>query len=224
MRFIPSCEGQTAESRILDWLDVIHPLSRGANITSDNARQCVNDSSPHTRGKLRIFTRDLNKHRFIPSCEGQTSFYPKRIPTTTIHPLLQGANNLIFSSPVSADDSSPPTRGKLFINFKWCRLLRFIPSYEGQTTLLLHLLFYISIHPLLRGANVILCLDDRAFCDSSPPTRGKPDNISFRFIFTRFIPSYEGQTKTCRSCMCGAPIHPLLRGANPQCLCGFQPP
>ena len=154
----------------------------------------MNDSSPHTRGKLRIFTRDLNKHRFIPSCEGQTSFYPKRIPTTTIHPLLRGANFSSISNGAGSCDSSPPTRGKLLSCFIFCFIYRFIPSCEGQTVHLFLRFPDHTIHPLLRGANVILCLDDRAFCDSSPPTRGKRKRAVRVCVGLRFIPSYEGQT------------------------------
>ena len=51
-RLIPSYEGQTEIASMLSWFIMIHPLLRGANITSDNARQCVNDSSPHARGRL----------------------------------------------------------------------------------------------------------------------------------------------------------------------------
>lgn len=79
--------------------------------------------------------------------------------------------------------------------------------------------------------------------DSSPPARGRLMNwirlltkqrfipscegqTFFCFIFLviyRFIPSYEGKTYMPMETAMTGTIHPLIRGADTQCLCGFQP-
>ena len=133
MRFIPSCEGQTAESRILDWLDVIHPLSRGANAVFLSVSAGNSETSPHTRGKPTGFVKSGWELRFIPSYEGQTFHQFQMVQALAIHPLLRGANYSLASSFVLYIDSSPPTRGKLIT-----RANRKIQP---------------PIHPLLRRAN-----------------------------------------------------------------------
>ena len=151
-----------------------------------------------------------------------------------IHPLLRGANFLTTGEALHAGDSSPPTRGKrifelisssyidsspptmgkLFLSCPGLYVLRFIPSYEGQTAKHFNVSRATMIHPLLRGANHSFKIFNILDSDSSPPTRGKPPQIVSVLAPARFIPSYEGQTPSWTSIPDKDTIHPLLRGAN----------
>ena len=91
-------------------------------------------------------------------------------------------------------DSSPPARGRPKI----------APRYRGL----------VSIHPLLRGADGGIILENYLYIDSSPPARGRLCMILVICKIHRFIPSCEGQTIPSRKSSRKMAIHPLLRGAD----------
>lgn len=72
--------------------------------------------------------------------------------------------------------------------------VRFIPSCEGQTIVLIFTNLLSSIHPLLRGADCVQLLRVPLALDSSPPASG------------RQLKNRAGREDY--------PIHPLLRGAD----------
>ena len=80
-----------------------------------------------------------------------------------------------------------------------------------------------AIHPLLRRADHCLAAAVSFYVDSSPLTKGR--HLVYWWFCTacRFIPSYEGQTRCAHIRKLCETIHPLLRRADTQCLCGFQP-
>ena len=90
-----------------------------------------------------------------------------------IHPLLRGADLLVYSVPFSSHDSSPPARGRLTGLSAFESDCRFIPSCEGQTNISSIALLALSIHPLLRGADPSLIICAAVLYDSSPPARGR---------------------------------------------------
>ena len=141
-----------------------------------------------------------------------------------IHPLIRGIDTSILGLTLLLYDLSSPAMGRPFISQATCLYSRFIPSCEGQTDYSLNNQLLIAIHPLLRGADS----DGSAFfnscIDSSPLARGRPRPSALPAAGHRFIPSCEGQTKKLFCRLGQRTIHPLLRGADAQCLCGFQPP
>ena len=121
-------------------------------------------------------------------------------------------------------DSSPLTRGRLAKQYLYKDTMRFIPSCEGQTASSSSSSLAFSIHPLMRGADPIPAAALFLSHDSSPHARGRLENEAFYGCENRFIPSCEGQTAKPALFRPLPTIHPLMRGADPQCLCGFQPP
>lgn len=111
------------------------------------------DSSPHTRGRRRKGAVLWLPRRFIPSCEGQTLFSIISNTLRMIHPLLRGADKGILDGTVNKNDSSPHTRGRPQINRTAVVRRRFIPSYEGQTLIIMFTAAFTD--------------------DSSPHTRGR---------------------------------------------------
>ena len=141
-----------------------------------------------------------------------------------IHPLLRGADACRVSLLYGFCDSSPPARGRHARNVTASPHFRFIPSCEGQTRLPYRGTAEPAIHPLLRGADSMVGKFRKRMNDSSPPARGRLHSGLNTRADTRFIPSCEGQTIIFFQIRVQRSIHPLLRGADAQCLCGFQPP
>ena len=193
-RFIPSCEGQTPQRNRSSLAVPIHPLLRGADYICHDS--------------------DVYSARFIPSCEGQTCPSLNALTTLSIHPLLRGADSSSTCRAMSKTDSSPPARGRLCDRRFTLFHGRFIPSCEGQTAIIYRAFIYPTIHPLLRGADKNLICYSIRDADSSPPARGRPQNLPFFVLFRRFIPSCEGQTRLFTSEPRTNMIHPLLRGAD----------
>ena len=129
------------------------------------------------------------------------------------HPLIRGADFLIFLSVSSFCDSSPLARGRLDRQANPSGAARFIPSCEGQTCPSRFFLLGIAIHPLLRGADRFRKIDFKKINDSSPLARGR-HQLPYRQFPFRFIPSCEGQTIMYHPGMRQPTIHPLLRGAD----------
>lgn len=114
--------------------------------------------------------------------------------------------------------------GKLSLEIIKFFFHRIIPSHEGQMQSFSASAPGILKHPLIRGADFLIFLSVSSFCDSSPLARGRQGFFVKFVVIARFIPSCEGQTFGRRNRRNSQPIHPLLRGADTQCLCGFQPP
>lgn len=121
-------------------------------------------------------------------------------------------------------DSSPHARGRLDRYETNTTRQRFIPSCEGQTRPTGRLGFFRLIHPLMRGADGLRTSSRSLTSDSSPHAKGRRlSKLSIQKKI-RFIPSCEGQTVRKFNPHLLKAIHPLMRMADPQCLCGFQPP
>ena len=81
---------------------------------------------------------------------------------SAIHPLLRGANRIIFLLGLFLHDSSPPTRGKRKRAVRVCVGLRFIPSYEGQT-LSVYAAFSRLKHIVVQFAQIMLSTHHTSF-------------------------------------------------------------
>lgn len=221
MRFIPSCEWQTGSGNAPAVVAVIHPLLRGANRFHTTGEQQWSDSSPHTRGKQTsqpisgcylcdsspptrgtLYIPETSRwwHRFIPSCEWAD------IQRTPNEPRQH--------------DLSPPTRGKrggikmlktfcpihpllreanVFRRDSLGVIVRFIPSYEGQTWTVYFLSRRWPKNPLPRGANVAPSFFMSETAESSPLARGKQPDFFFSCVCRRFIPLLRGANQCTNS-------------------------
>ena len=154
--------------------DIISPPRRVADLTAFVMCR-ETDSSPLVRGRLFTSLFLAVQFRFIPSYEGQTRFRLQRCGSSTIHPLLRGADGASLAHWTGRRDSSPLTRGR-------------------QTMQSLLPAFQMSIHPLIRRADIVLVVLYTTCFDSSPLTRGRLIILFLLYVIRRFIPSYEGQT------------------------------
>lgn len=135
----PPARGQTHLAKSLFLEFVVHPLPRGADFSTLSWISTYFDSSPHTRGKRQDGDTVSPTIRFIPSYEGQTRARAMALHISPIHPLIRGANPISMTICQCLGDSSPHTRGKLVIFARSLKYPRFIPSYEGQTSVFMRL-------------------------------------------------------------------------------------
>lgn len=90
-----------------------------------------------------------------------------------IHPFLRRADSLLVSVLLRPHDSSLPTKGSLTGQSLLLYVLRFIPSYEGQTWMVTPLNWENVIHPFLRRAGRGATGQTYYFYDSSLPAKGR---------------------------------------------------
>lgn len=110
-----------------------------------------------------------------------------------IHPFLRRADSLLVSVLLRPHDSSLPTKGSLTGQSLLLYVLRFIPSYEGQTWMVTPLNWENVIHPFLRRAGGKQREQTIKQLDSSLPAKGRRLFLLYLFPCSRFIPSCEGQ-------------------------------
>ena len=152
---------------------MIHPLIRGANNSSFSEISRPYDSSPHARGRLRLFIVVSSCIWFIPSYEGQTTYSDWFDTRRVLHPLLREANVYYVYAWLLGADSSHLARGKRTKYNHHTFLWWFIPSREGQTVHTRPRPHPGMIHPLLQGASITSRHVHAVLHDSSPLARGK---------------------------------------------------
>lgn len=108
---------------------------------------------PSCEGQTSIYIYWLNAGRFIPSCERQIHLMPMPESIHKVHPLLRGADAASTLYFFINCDSSPLARGRPTGVDSAGVYRRFIPSYEGQTSVSRADRVATSIHPLLRGTD-----------------------------------------------------------------------
>ena len=130
------------------------------------------------------------------------------------------------SVPYLSQSSSASFSRKSFVSstVPLYRKLRLIPYHEGQTLIQSSQKLEGANHPLLRGADICNASTIILRHDLSPPARGRRNAVQVLNGLVRFIPSCDGQTDGLTFQGWNYTIYPLLRGADTQCLCGFQPP
>ena len=141
-----------------------------------------------------------------------------------INPLPRGADLQKQKDGLADPEQSPPAKGRHLLRVRIDYVAGFIPSEEGQTsshTLTSH---RPTIHPFLRRADFCHKPIDASHIDSSLLAKGRRLAGAMNFTTNRFIPSCEGQTVRYAEWSAMLSIHPFLRRADTQCLCGFQPP
>ena len=178
-------------------------------------RGCVaQGSSPLTRGKLRRKRSPILRHGLIPAHAGKTRLATKRARPSTAHPRSRGENLIGVAADLSAQGSSPLTRGKLEHRHDLVPTGRLIPAHAGKTRRLVGRLRLLRAHPRSRGENARADDNGSVCLGSSPLTRGKRPHLHVRVFDHGLIPAHAG--KTGQGARPSGPwrAHPRSRGEN----------
>ncbi len=218
-RIIPAHAGQTLQSDSHNVCCADHPRTCGANTLSVWLAFVAYGSSPHMRGKLRVYRSTFAMPRIIPAHTGQTRTATTRRGQPSDHPRTCGANTAAGKAKLYNAGSSPHMRGKR----GGARLRglagRIIPAHAGQTPTASFFRGSLADHPRTCGANVLRGDLHHKDFGSSPHMRGKHSTVSFHAMRVRIIPAHAGQTTCMFPPSLATSDHPRTCGANAGSIC-----
>ena len=228
-RLIPAHAGNTAKTppwRSGSWA---HPRSRGENELSALPPCDLHGSSPLTRGKHVLATRDGERCGLIPAHAGKTLWETLPNGGRRAHPRSRGEKMISTKGTAKSEGSSPLTRGKLPKPANVLGRMGLIPAHAGKNLSWRRSKAASPAHPRSRGENGSADLHVKEDAGSSPLTRGKRRSWVRRARRPRLIPAHAGKTTAPRLNSRPDTAHPRSRGENaprsiiPSVRCGSSP-
>ena len=171
-------------------------------------------SSPHTRGALDRVRRDLYDVGIIPAYAGSTLSRSGRRRRVKDHPRIRGEHVIKIGADLSAQGSSPHTRGARPSGRRRQGDDRIIPAYAGSTCPVAEKAPMIGDHPRIRGEHILDTDVVESSIGSSPHTRGAPHDPLRGRLFAGIIPAYAGSTVFLSVPGAFLPDHPRIRGEH----------
>ena len=172
---------------------------------------------PHMRGAdVHIAASVTSGLRFIPTCVGQitptalhrypASVHPhmrgadwalraRCVRPRTVHPHMRGADAYTAEQFASDGGSSPHALGRYLLGVVHRRHFRFIPTCVGQMRLPAGQASMHSVHPHMRGADLISGINPNVVFGSSPHAWGRWTQRDAYIVCPRFIPTCVGQMR-----------------------------
>ena len=191
---IPAHAGKTGRTPAGTRTTWAHPRSRGENAVLRGWGDVAEGSSPLTRGKLSRGQHTQPVRGLIPAHAGKTSASGTGMGGPRAHPRSRGENAVARNKVTNNIGSSPLTRGKRIIVFRFRFRLGLIPAHAGKTPGVAH--------------------GSTSGSGSSPLTRGKRNHPRLHQARHGLIPAHAG--KTWWSCEPSLHVgaHPRSRGEN----------
>ena len=176
------------------------------------------------------------KHRFIPTCVGETAGVGYlTIILTRFIPTCVGETSPDVCCERRNAGSSPHAWGKPPLPVEIMREQRFIPTCVGETASKNFPNMISPVHPHMRGGNedeirwrgrllrfIPTCVGETfstvnivlGLSGSSPHAWGKPHPRKHQIHHRRFIPTCVGETRITISPRPATTVHPHMRGGN----------
>ena len=132
-----------------------HPRIRGEHDYIKNAPNGLDGSSPHTRGAPRRRAARPAGERIIPAYAGSTSFHFFAFGSHSDHPRIRGEHVIKIGADLSAQGSSPHTRGARESFRERREDPGIIPAYAGSTQEGLVGILGHADHPRIRGEHFL---------------------------------------------------------------------
>ena len=171
-RFIPTYVGHTIPPETRPRANAVHPHIRGAYNPAVLDGGFAIGSSPHTWGIRVDFFGVAGNARFIPTYVGHTHSSDVYRPFRSVHPHIRGAYSCCPPVVWVFPGSSPHTWGILKRLQQFREHRRFIPTYVGHTSPILHCSPHTTVHPHIRGAYGLIYSGHKPSHGSSPHTWG----------------------------------------------------
>ena len=193
-RFIPTYMGNTGGFRLNLSRQTVHPHVHGEH------DQCVqfgfagSGSSPRTWGTRFWSPAGAPYRRFIPTYMGNTPAFRKNSSSISVHPHVHGEHSWPWQPTPTPCGSSPRTWGTPPLHDLPERVVRFIPTYMGNTTDPRNQPRHPTVHPHVHGEHTTQDDGRTPWNGSSPRTWGTLDLALERLFPDRFIPTYMGNT------------------------------
>jgi len=133
----------------------VHPHIRGENGRSRSFKPWFCGSPPHTWGKCQIVEFFIVPQRFTPTYVGKIFFAWRTFSRFSVHPHIRGENEFSVTMPFFIYGSPPHTWGKYSPFSGLVTGWRFTPTYVGKIQGLGVALTLYTVHPHIRGENLI---------------------------------------------------------------------
>ena len=171
-------------------------------------------SSPHVWG-TRSSLQDIKvKHRFIPTCVGNTLIHQFYILLHAVHPHMCGEHLLVPVQQHLKPGSSPHVWGTR-LEYKGNLLgERFIPTCVGNTSINSSSIVGGAVHPHMCGEHFCRTSHSHATYGSSPHVWGTPLSNKTLPCFSRFIPTCVGNTISGKITSIFIAVHPHMCGEH----------
>ena len=130
----------------------------------------------------------------------------------SVHPHVCGELDVTSLTVCCALGSSPRMRGTHVKLPSLTLVLRFIPTYAGNSDNCLIVLDVIAVHPHVCGELSCAVISAFTIGGSSPRMRGTLIDYRLMYAFYRFIPTYAGNSAICPSAVAILPVHPHVCG------------
>ncbi len=150
--------------------------------------------------------------RFIPACAGNR--WPARAVAdpAAVHPRVRGEQGPVHSSAPIKVGSSPRARGTGSSMRALSNLARFIPACAGNRLASRVRRGARTVHPRVRGEQVVRLLLTPLPRGSSPRARGTGAAVQPEAARGRFIPACAGNRSSSASMSRASAVHPRVRG------------
>ena len=160
----------------LNWVShakLVHPHSRGENVSTRKQVLEENGSSPLARGKSPRAGEHQPLLRFIPTRAGKMRSAAYACLRAWVHPHSRGENGWDEMQDEKVYGSSPLARGKLQPRSRPSSSSGFIPTRAGKMISSPKSVLMARVHPHSRGENMIWPWVGIGLTGSSPLARGK---------------------------------------------------
>ncbi len=211
-RFTPTCVGNTVEQFAEAFAEAVHPHLRGEYAQGGLDTESPTGSPPPAWGIRHQRGNFGGKHRFTPTCVGNTEYLHETIGEEPVHPHLRGEYLEPMDARVTEHGSPPPAWGIRRFGRKDRGFLRFTPTCVGNTWSTGNTVGAASVHPHLRG-EYGNAYSELTLADGSPPPAwgilvfGKSVQSP-----CRFTPTCVGNTNRPENHKFIKTVHPHLRG------------
>ncbi len=172
-RFTPTCVGTTSISAVRRASSSVHPHVRGDNARRCGERRCACGSPPRAWGQRLLARLPPTDWRFTPTCVGTTMSRQSFTSRCAVHPHVRG-DNAGGRAPRTIPNGSPPRAwGQRSCTRRERVVERFTPTCVGTTPPQSPCPRSASVHPHVRGDNIIDSRLRRAVIGSPPRAWGQ---------------------------------------------------
>ncbi len=193
-RFIPTWVGNTCTIKRSRVSCSVHPHMGGEHDTQSCFLFPNAGSSPHGWGTHLHIDQGHNIQRFIPTWVGNTSGMFCKRGSSAVHPHMGGEHPFFLFSHEGVSGSSPHGWGTLIYIFTHESNPRFIPTWVGNTHIVLGIIQRESVHPHMGGEHSFRRSRPASLTGSSPHGWGTLLVTQSMVSKWRFIPTWVGNT------------------------------
>ena len=175
----------------------------------------MNGSPPRAWGRPARRVERVEVVRFTPTCVGTTHRARDRRRAHSVHPHVRGDDARSERHERPMIGSPPRAWGRPDLERLQKRGDRFTPTCVGTTTTIASSRAWTSVHPHVRGDDVVIAVPIEPQSGSPPRAWGRRELGRGLAPLLRFTPTCVGTTWSIPRTRAAASVHPHVRGDDP---------